>query len=177
MGIDPLGLGEVRVSNTVNRLAVLITGIEVVVLVEWLRLITMAAAAVAAGFLVVGILVEEFVRFRGIKSRFPQGRELLLVLLGVAVEAVGWILPLVLKSQRLLTFAILFVALDIEHAIINLATTGKFALGAVVDFSALEAVGGTIWLTNPSVGTIALLIGTSILEHVRGIRQGLGLRS
>lgn len=164
-------------SIQVNRLAVLITAIEVVVLVEWLRLTATVAAAVAAGFLFVGILVEELVRFRGIKRRFPQGREVLLELLGVAVETVGWILPLVLQSQLLLTFVILFVALDIEHAIINLATTGKFALGAVADFSALEAVGGTIWLANPSVGTIALLIVTSILEHTQGVRQGLGLRS
>src|SRR2546426_8443498 len=80
---------EVRMFNAVNRLAVLITGIEVVVLVEWLRLTTSAAAAVAAGFLFIGILVEELVRFRGIKTRFPQGRELALVLLGVAGGAVG----------------------------------------------------------------------------------------
>src|SRR2546428_13273940 len=70
--------------NAVNKLAALITVIEVVVLVEWLRLTTSAAAAVAAGFLFIGILVEELVRFRGIKTRFPQGRELALVLLGVA---------------------------------------------------------------------------------------------
>src|SRR3989442_2150007 len=75
---------EVRMLNAVNRLAVLITGIEVIVLVEWLRLTTTAAAAVAAGFLFIGILVEELVRFRGIKTRFPQGRVLALVLLGVA---------------------------------------------------------------------------------------------
>src|SRR5713226_6894599 len=151
--------------NAINRLAVLLTGIEVVVLVEWLRLTTTAAA----GLLFVGILVEELVRFRGIKSRFPQGRELLLVLVGVAVESVGWILPLVLKAQ-------LFVALDIEHAIIGLATTGKFTLGGVVDFSAIEAAGGAVWLNNPSIGTIVVLVIASILEHVQGIRQGLGLR-
>ncbi len=162
--------------NAINRLAVLLTGIEVVVLVEWLRLTTTAAAAAAAGFLFVGILVEELVRFRGIKSRFPQGRELLLVLLGVAVETVGWILPLVLKAQLLLAFVILFVALDIEHAIIGLATTGKFTLGGVVDFSAIEAAGGAVWLNNPSIGTIVVLVIASILEHVQGIRQGLGLR-
>src|SRR2546428_11976405 len=70
--------------NAVNKLAALITVIEVVVLVEWLRLTTSAAAAVAAGFLFIGILVEELVRFRGIKTRFPQGRELALGLLGGA---------------------------------------------------------------------------------------------
>src|SRR2546428_14118895 len=75
--------------NAVNKLAALITVIEVVVLVEWLRLTTTAAAAVAAGFLFIGILVEELVRFRGIKTRFPQGRELALVLLGVAGRAAG----------------------------------------------------------------------------------------
>lgn len=163
--------------SNVNRLAVLITGIEVVVLVEWLRLTTTAAAVVAAGFLFIGILIEELVRFRGIKSRFPQGNELLLVLVGVAVETVGWILPLVFRAQLLLAFVILFITLDIEHAIINLATTGKFTLGSVVDFSALEAVGGAVWLTNPSVGTIAILIVTSVLEHVQGVRQGMGLRN
>ncbi len=162
--------------NAVNRLAVLLTAIEVVVLVEWLGLTTSAAAAVAAGFLFVGILVEELVRFRGIKIRFPTGRELLLILLGVAVESVGWILPLVLKTQVLLTLAILFIALDVEHAIISLATTGKFSLRGVVDFSAIEAAGGAIWLSNPSVGTVIVLIITSVLEHVQGIRQGLGLR-
>lgn len=163
-------------NNAVNRLSVLLTGIEVVVLVEWLRLTATAAAVVAAGFLFIGILIEELVRFRGIKSRFPQGNELLLVLLGVAVETVGWILPLVFRAQLVLTFVILFVTLDIEHAIINLATTGKFNLGSVVDFSALEAVGGAIWLINPSVGTIVILAVTSVLEHVQGVRQGMGLR-
>ena len=162
--------------NAVNKLAALITVIEVVVLVEWLKLTTSAAAAVAAGFLFIGILVEELVRFRGIKTRFPQGRELALVLLGVAIETVGWILPLVLNTRLLVTFGILFVTLDIEHAIINLATTGKFNLGAVVDFSAIEAAGGALWLTNPSAATIAILVVTSVLEHVQGVRQGMDLR-
>ncbi len=162
--------------NAVNRLAVLLTAIEVVVLVEWLGLRTSAAAAVAAGFLFVGILVEELVRFRGIKIRFPTGRELLLILLGVAVESVGWILPLVLKTQVLLTLAILFITLDVEHAIISLATAGKFSLRGVVDFSAIEAAGGAIWLSNLSIGTVIVLIIASVLEHVQGIRQGLGLR-
>src|SRR5437879_5511744 len=93
--------------NAVNRLAALITIIEVIVLVVWLRLTATAAAAVAAGFLFVGILVEELVRFRGIKNRFPQGRELGLVALGVAVETVGWILPLVLNARLLVAFGIL----------------------------------------------------------------------
>lgn len=157
----------------INGLAVLLTGIEVVVLVEWLRL---AMTAVAAGFLFVGILIEELVRFRGIKGRFPQGQALLLVILGVAVESVAWILPLALKTEVAVTFAILFVGLDIEHAIINLATTGKFGLASVVDFSALEAAGGTIWLTAPSAATVVVLLITSVLEHVQGVRQGLGLR-
>lgn len=163
--------------NAVNRLAVLITIIEVIVLVVWLRLTTTAAAAVAAGFLFIGILVEELVRFRGVKTRFPQGRELALVVLGVAVETVGWILPLVLSARLVVAFAILFVTLDIEHAIINLATTGKFSLGSVVDFSAIEAAGGAVWLTNPSAATIAVLAVTSVLEHVQGVRQGMGLRN
>lgn len=161
----------------VNGLAALLTVIEVAVLVEWLNLTTTAAAAVAAGFLFVGILIEELVRFRGIKGRFPQGRELLLVILGVGVETVTWILPLVLKTPVLQTFVILFVGLDVEHAIINLATTGKFSVATVADFSALEAAGGTIWLTAPSVGTIVVLVITSVLEHVQGVRQGLGLRN
>ena len=138
--------------NAVNKLAALITVIEVVV------------------------LVEELVRFRGIKTRFPQGRELALVLLGVAIETVGWILPLVSNTRLLVAFGILFVTLDIEHAVINLATTGKFSLGSVVDFSAIEAAGGALWLTNPSAATIAILVVTSVLEHVQGVRQGMGLR-
>ena len=161
---------------TVNGLAALLTGIEVIVLVEWLRLTTTAAAAVAAGFLVVGILIEEVLRFRGIKRRFPQARELGLVGAGVAVEAVAWILPLVLNTPGWQTFAIVFVGLDIEHAIINLATTGTFSLRRVADFTAVEAIGGAIWLTAPSVGTIAILIIASVLEHVQGVRQGLRLR-
>src|SRR3989442_6059449 len=79
----------------INGLAALLAGIEVVVLIQWLRLTTTAAAAVAAGFLVVGVLIEELVRFRGIKGRFPQARELGLVAARVAVGAVAWILPLV----------------------------------------------------------------------------------
>src|SRR2546426_12613587 len=118
--------------NAVNRLAAFITIIEVIVLVVWLRLTATAAAAVAAGFLFIGILVEELVRFRGIKTRFPQGRELALVLLGVAIETVGWVLPLVSNTRLFGGFGILFVTLDIEHAVINLDTTGKFSLGSVV---------------------------------------------
>src|SRR2546422_4902818 len=101
--------------NAVNKLAALITVIEVVVLVEWLRLTTTAAAAVAAGFLFIGILVEELVRFRGIKTRFPQGRELALVLLGVAVETRGGGFPPVFDNPLLVGFWGLFVALGIEH--------------------------------------------------------------
>src|SRR2546427_13135805 len=93
--------------NAVNKLAALITVIEVVVLVEWLRLTTSAAAAVAAGFLFIGILVEELVRFRGIKTRFPQGRELALVLLGVAGGAVGGGFPL-RNTRRLVGFWVSF---------------------------------------------------------------------
>src|SRR2546430_13792927 len=148
--------------NAVNRLAALITIIEIIVLVVWLRLTATAAAAVAAGFLFVGILVEELVRFRGIKNRFPQGRELGLVALGVAVETVGGILPLVLNARLLVAFGVLFVTLDIEHTIINLATTGTFNLGSVVDFSAIEAAGGAVWLTNPSAATIAVLAVTRV---------------
>src|SRR3989441_13108206 len=119
--------------NAVNRLAVLITGIEVVVLVVWLRLTSTATEAVAAGFLFVGIVIEELVRFRGIKSRFRQGGELAMVLLGVVVETVGWILPLVLNTRLLGTLGCLFVRLVIEHGIISLATTGNCSLDGVVD--------------------------------------------
>src|SRR2546425_12235977 len=96
--------------NAVNRLAVLITGIEGVVLVVWLRLTSTATEAVAAGFLFVGIAIEELVRFRGIKSRFPQGGELALVLLGVVLETVGGIRPLVLDARVLEADGILFLA-------------------------------------------------------------------
>src|SRR5437667_11397612 len=109
--------------NAVNRLAALITIIEVIVLVAWLMLTATAAAAVAAGFLFIGILVEELVRFRGIKNRFPQGRELALVVLGVAVETVGWILPLILNARLLVAFGILFVTLPIQHTNTTLVTT------------------------------------------------------
>src|SRR3989454_4136079 len=112
---------EVRMFNAVNRLAVLITGIEVVVLVVWLGLTTSAAAAVAAGFLFIGILVEELVRFRGIKTRFPQGRELALVLLGVAIETGGGVVPLVVNTRLVVTFGVLFGALDVGHSILKLA--------------------------------------------------------
>src|SRR5213078_863381 len=84
--------------------------------------------------------------------------------------------PLVLNARLLVAFGILFVTLDIEHTIINLATTGTFNLGSVVDFSAIEAAGGAVWLTNPSAATIAVLAVTSVLEHVQGVRQGMGLR-
>lgn len=162
--------------DRISRLALLITIIEIVVLVKWLGLTMNAAAAVAAGFLFVGILIEELVRFKGVKSRFPQGRELLLVVGGVGVETVTWILPVVFKTPIAQTFGILFVGLEIEHAVINLATTGRFDLRGVLDFSAVEAAGGAIWLSNPSLGTIVVLAITSFLEHIQGIRQALGLR-
>src|SRR3989442_2779600 len=95
----------------INGLAALLAGIEVVVLIQWLRLTTTAAAAVAAGFLVVGVLIEELVRFRGIKGRFPQARELGLVGAGVAVEAGAWVLPPVLGPPGWQTFAIVFLGL------------------------------------------------------------------
>ena len=162
--------------DKVARLAVVITVIEVIVLVQWLQMTMTQAAAVAAGFLFVGILIEELVRFMGIKNRAPREREFLLIALGVAVETVTWILPLVLALLPAQTFGILFVGLTVEHAIIGLATRGKFDLQSVVDFSAVEAAGGTIWLMDPSVGTIIVLAITSVLEHVQGIRQGLRLR-
>src|SRR5437899_11002610 len=99
--------------KAVNGLAALITRSEVIVLVVWLRLTATGAAAVAAGFLFIGILVEELVRFRGVKNRFPQGRELGLVALGVAVETVRWILPLVLNARLRVAVGILFVTLVI----------------------------------------------------------------
>src|SRR2546422_4752285 len=105
--------------NAVNKLAALITVIEVVVLVEWLRLTTTAAAAVAAGFLFIGILVEELVRFRGIKTRFPQGRELALVLLGVAVGTLGGGLPPMFENSGFVGFLVFFFPPAIEHGLSN----------------------------------------------------------
>lgn len=146
------------------RLGLLITGIELVVLVAWL-------ATLAAGLLFVGIAIEEVVRFRGVTGGFPSARQLLLILLGVAVETAGWALPIALRTPPALTFVILTVALDIEHAIIRYATAGIFNLSEVLNFSLIEAAGGTIWLTNPSAGTIAILAVTSQTEHVQGLRQ------
>lgn len=162
--------------RSVARIAIVITVIEVVVLVRWLGLTSTAAAAVAAGFLYAGILVEEVLRFRLIKGRLPQGRDLTLIAAGVAVETIGWILPVALQTPIGLTFGILFVALTSEHAIIGLATTGFFDVRSVLDFSALETAGGALWLTEPSAATIGVLTVTSFLEHVQGVRQGLGLR-
>lgn len=163
-------------ADRVNRLAVLITGIEVAVLVEWLRR-AVAGLPSAAGFLFGGILVEEVVRFRGIKGRLPNLRELVIIAVGVAVETVAWIIPVAFRLDPAQTFGVLFVGLDLEHAIIGYATTGKFDLRSVIDFSAVEAAGGTIWLVAPGIGTVVVLAITSVLEHVQGIRQGLGLRN
>src|SRR3989454_5433975 len=116
---------EVRMFNAVNRLAVLITGIEVVVLVVWLGLTTSAAAAVAAGFLFIGILVEELVRFRGIKTRFPQGRELALVLLGVAGGTVGGVFPLLVDKRPVVGLWGFFFAPGILKALLKPCPTRK----------------------------------------------------
>lgn len=160
--------------NVRNQIAGVLTVIEVVVLVRWLAL-ALAVAQGAIGFLFGGILVEELVRFRLLRGRFPQGRELALVIVGVAIETVGWIaallaIPLAPPEARFgPAFGVLFVVLSVEHAVIDLATSGQFRLREVIGFSAIEAVGGAVWLVNPSIGTIVVLAVTSAVEHRLGI--------
>jgi hypothetical protein len=173
--------------NAVAILAGFLTVIEVLVLVKWLGLATMPTTGLAAYLvLLVGIGVEELLRFRGIRKRFPSGTELTLVAAGVTVEVFTWILAFGRAHVSVVdTFVTLFVGLDIEHAIIAAATSrtpaGTLAdfvasLGRVADFSAVEAAGGTIWLAAPSVGTLTVMAIMSVLEHVQGLRQAFGLR-
>lgn len=174
-----------------NRIAAVLTVIEVIVLVIWLALavgqsplgIAKASPLVAAAFLLVGILVEELVRFRLLKGVFPSGRALKLVALGVAIETVGWIVAVpdlrvapvyeALRSVFAGTFVLLFAFLAVEHAVIDAATGGvslrNLRLGQVLGFSAVEAAGGAIWLFNPVLGTIVVLAATSFFEHRDGI--------
>src|SRR5207247_11439849 len=102
--------------NAVNRLAALITIIEVIVLVVWLRLTATAAAALAAGFLFVGILVEELVRFRGVKNGFPRGCELAVVAVGGGAGTVGWAPRLGLVGRGRVASWTAFVRLDVEDS-------------------------------------------------------------
>lgn len=170
--------GREMLDRRITKLAITITVIEVVVLVVWLALTRMAVAPqVAAGFLFAGILLEELLRFRGIKGHLPFGRGLALLVLGVGIETATWIAALSAGSVAGL-LVVLFVGLVVEHAIIAAATGGgSISLRGALDFSAVEAAGGAIWLADPSAATIVILVTTSVLEHVQGIRQGYGLRA
>jgi hypothetical protein len=161
----------------VIRLAVVLTVVEVFGLVRWLTLALAQAGYAAAAALYFFILVEETGRFVGIKHRFPMGNEWYTLGLGVAIETVTWIVPLATHAPLPVAIGELFVGLAIEHAVIGYVTTGTFALGRVLDFTATEALGGGIWLVAPNPVTVALLAITSILEHVQGIRQSVGLRT
>lgn len=174
-----------------SRFAAILTIIEVIVLVVWLGLargnvslgIERAAPVAAAGFLVIGILVEELVRYRLLKGVFPASRALKLVALGVVIETVGWIVAVpreglvsiyaAMQSVFAGMFVILFAFLAVEHAVIDVATRGvglrQLRLGQVLGFSAVEAAGGAIWLFNPVIGTIIVLAATSFFEHRDGI--------
>lgn len=173
----------------INLIAGIITIIEFVTLVAWLAVATGTPvpgygpldipAGLAAAVLAVGITIEELVRYRLVKGRFPRGGELGFFAGGIAVEIVGWIIALRLADPQAIigSFGVLFGTLAVEHALIQQATNGgPFNLRGVLDFSAVEAVGGAVWLVNPSVGTLVILAVTSALEHVQGVRQALGLR-
>lgn len=168
----------------IGRIAAILTVIELIVLVVWLALATGAGQgvlnlarnpALAVVVLAGGLMVEEVVRFRLIKGRFPQNagmlqrNEIMLLVIGVIVELVGWILPVARAFNALATFFILFGFLSVEHAIIDFATTGKFRIGEVLGFSATEAAGGTVWLINPSLETVGVLVVTSFIEHRQGV--------
>ena len=164
-----------NLKTKIAALGALLTGIEVPVLVKWL-LLALARSWLAAPFLFVGVAIEELVRFRGIKGRLPTGRELTLVGLGVLVETITWIVPFATHADFGAAFLFIFGGLALEHAIIDSATSGAFALGRVLDFSAVEAAGGALWLTYPTPLTIGVLAAASVLEHVQGLRKAFGLR-
>jgi hypothetical protein len=154
-------------------LAVLLSAVEVAVLVRWLQL--RPAWYSASAVLFVGIAVEELIRFRGVRGAFPKGSALTLVGVGVFVESIGWALAVGTEFPTSLLY--LFVFLAVEHAVIRVATNGgTLTVGKVLDFSAIEAFGGAVWLAHPNPGTLAVLAAASLLEHVQGLRQGFGLR-
>ena len=73
----------------INRIAAVITAVEIVTLVGALMLMGHAAKAAVLWF--VGILVEELLRYRMVKGSFPfdNGRAFTLIVVGVVVETVG----------------------------------------------------------------------------------------
>lgn len=172
----------------INVISGILTVIEVITLVVWLALATGTPIpyygnvagfpkGLAAIVLSVGIIIEELIRYRLVRGVFPTGRALQLVAVGVVVEVVGWVAALsgtlgTIETGLAPAFGILFVTLAVEHALIKQATDGgPFEIRKVLDFSAIEAAGGAIWLVDPSIGTIVVLAVTSMLEHVQGLRE------
>jgi hypothetical protein len=161
----------------IGLIAGILTGIEIPVLVRWLTLaLTRQHPGEAVAVLFGGILFEEIVRFRLITNKFPAGPQLLTLIQGVAIETLAWILPITFGFSPVLTLATLFVGLAFEHAVMASAISGKFDLSKVLDFSAVEAFGGAYWLVAPNTETLIVFIIASLLEHIQGVRQGLGKR-
>lgn len=165
------------------------TAVEVVTLVLWLGSALAGMAGRAAGILFGGLFVEHVIqglvkagRALTVANAVAYVRERALGLLGfTAVETVIWIVALLISQAagavaagqlQLATFLFLFGTLTVKHALANnVFESNRFVVEGVLGArnliaSAVEAAGAAVWFANPSAGTVAIMAGTSFIEHV-----------
>lgn len=147
------------------------TLIEVGTLAYWL-------ARRAVGVLYVGLLVEHVVQGlvkRGAPISLGEAiREVRERGVGIAVFTLAewaiWIAAALLIGQPILAFVFLFASLVVKHSLAenvfaDRPVFSRLLVRSTIVPSAIEAFGGTVWLANPSLLTVAVLSVTSFVEH------------
>lgn len=177
-------------SNTLVVRAVLMligtTVFEVVGLIGWFELDARGLAGIGLPFLYVALVLERLV-ITGI----PTSRKDWLIVLGSSwIEYAAWALWFVLIQEKGLAPIAIFIlvllpGLHIQHAFVSSQTMPSSFTDLVqhpgfIAFSAIEAIGGGLWLaafTDPTLLPIpahAIIIIAITLEH---IAQGAVLNS
>lgn len=170
------------------------TAVETVGLTVWLRLLggafpvwsTVSGYAVLAGAVLAGFLtVEHVLSYNVVHQRplitlsdVPVGR----IVVFSAIEAVIWSVWLALSGvQPLVAVVVLAGLLLVEHNITDNVFKMRAFFAGLLDlntavFSAIEAVGGVLWLLVAMSGqphlAIAVLFVFSYIEHTLVVRLG-----
>ena len=145
-----------------------VTLTELLTLIVWLFLLSAGHGAIAAAILVTGLTIEHIIASRNIPP--------FLELLGVsASESAIWIIwKVIANSSPITAFIFLFVTMFIQHNVELNSFARKPLFSRLLDrrvtlFTALEAVGGAVWLALTNVGHAAIggaILGVGLqLEH------------